>query len=254
MNRIATPHETVSVDFDSRFTLDFTPNERRRPPTRQTTYIPLHYESGYAYPLIIWLSGRGTDEEYLAEVMPLISLRNYVGVSVRGSLVGQDDCEPAISWDLGPQGVELATEAVEYCIESVSSRLNVSPQRVFLAGHADGGTMAMRIALANPRLFAGVASLGGALPHGRAPLARLKLSRDLEVLLAHGRGSELYPEDAICEDLRLLHYAGLNVTLRQYSHGDELSERMLSDVDQWAMRIVTGHRQAASVAQDFEVN
>lgn len=254
MNRIATRREAASFDLDSRVTFDFTPNENRRPPTRLTTYIPLHYESRYAYPLIVWLSGRGTDDEHLADVMPRISLRNYVAVSARGPLVSQIDRVPLASWDLGPEGVELATEAIEYCIESVCSRLNIAAQRIFLVGHADGGTMAMRVALANPRRFAGVASLGGGLPHGRSPLSGLKHSRDLEVLLAQGRASEQYTEDAVCDDLRLLHYAGLSVTLRQYGHGDELSERMLSDVDQWAMQIVTGNRQSASVLNDFGSN
>ena len=50
-------------------------------------FAPLHYEPGYAYPLIVWLHGRGSDERQLPRVMPLVSMRNYVAVAPRGILV-----------------------------------------------------------------------------------------------------------------------------------------------------------------------
>ena len=57
------------------------------PPAQDTTYAlfaPLHYESGYAYPLIVWLHGRGNDERQLLRIMPQVSMRNYVAVAPRG--------------------------------------------------------------------------------------------------------------------------------------------------------------------------
>src|SRR5689334_12243455 len=46
---------------------------------------PLHYEPNYAYPLLVWLHGAGDDESQLKRIMPLVSLRNYVGVAIRGT-------------------------------------------------------------------------------------------------------------------------------------------------------------------------
>ena len=43
-------------------------------------FTPLHYERNYAYPLIVWLHGPGDDERQVTRVMPLVSMRNYVGV------------------------------------------------------------------------------------------------------------------------------------------------------------------------------
>ena len=45
---------------------------------------PIHYESGYAYPLIVWLHDAGKSEQEIVEVAPKISSRNYVAVAPRG--------------------------------------------------------------------------------------------------------------------------------------------------------------------------
>jgi hypothetical protein len=44
-----------------------------------------------------------------------------------------------------------------------------------------------------------------------------------------------YPGDILCEDLRLLHSAGMPVSLRQYRGSDSVLPLMLSDVDRWIM-------------------
>ncbi|MEM8679982.1 MAG: hypothetical protein AAGF97_11565 [Planctomycetota bacterium] len=252
MNRIATRQSEIALDLESRITLDFDQDATSRTPPRSATYIPLHYESGYAYPLIVWLPGRGETENVLAEVMPKVSLRNYLGISLRGPLTGARD--QGLSWDLSLDGALDAAEAIEGCVTAMCRRFNVAPHRVFIAGHADGGTLATQIALASPGVFAGAASLGGALPRGDAPLSGLNQKRDLEVLLAQGRDADGYTEDDVCDDLRLLHYAGINVTLRQYPHGDELSDLMLADLNRWAMQLVTGHVESTPRPQPHEVN
>jgi hypothetical protein len=49
-------------------------------------FAPLHYEPNYAYPLIVWLHGAGGSEHELAERMPHVSPRNYLGLALRGPL------------------------------------------------------------------------------------------------------------------------------------------------------------------------
>ena len=44
----------------------------------------MHYAPGYAYPLIVWLHGSGSDERQLQRIMPLVSMQNYVAVAPRG--------------------------------------------------------------------------------------------------------------------------------------------------------------------------
>ena len=64
-------------------------------------------------------------------------------------------------------------------------------------------------------------------------------ARRLPAFLALGRDSEVYGPDKACDDLRLLHTAGVSVTLRQYPCGHELTTQMLRDVDRWIMEQIT---------------
>ena len=116
--------------------------------------------------------------------------------------------------------------------------LNINPSRIFLAGYADGGTMALRMALAQPRLFAGVLSFGGGLPTTLRPLAQLHALRGLKIFLATGpngrdvsRGAGL-PRPAVAARGR---HVGLPAV---YPCGDELTTNMLSDMDRWIMEQV----------------
>lgn len=200
-------------------------------------FAPLHYEPEYAYPLLVWLHGPGHgDERQLVRIMPLISMRNYAAAAPRGF---RSDNSEGLDWPQDPQSIESATHRVFDCIGAARERFNIAPRRVFLGGFDGGGTMAFRIALSRPECFAGVLSCGGALPKGHQPFGRLVAARRLPAFLAMGRDSEIYGPEMACDDLRLLHTAGVSVTLRQYPCGHELSEQMLRDVDRWIMEQIT---------------
>ena len=62
----------------------------------------------------------------------------------------------------------------------------------------------------------------------------------MPILIGHGRDSRQYPIEQVCDDIRLFHSAGLKVTLRQYPCADDLTTKMLSDVNSWIMEEVTG--------------
>lgn len=203
-----------------------------------TIFHPLHYEPGYAYPLLVWLHGPGTDEHQLRRIMPLVSMRNYAAVSVRGTV---ESPWPArgYTWSQGSAHVAIAEQRVFDAIGAARERLSIAPRRIFLAGFDVGGTMAFRLAMSHPQSFAGVLSIGGRFPTGRNPLVWLNDARRVPVLLACGRDSRSYrPEDA-CSDLKLFHAAGMHVDLRQYPCGQELSPLMLADMDRWMMDYVT---------------
>ena len=95
--------------------------------------------------------------------------------------------------------------------------------------------MAFRLAMRRPATFAGAISLAGPFPAGDAPLARLTDARHVPLFLASGRNSRKYSETRVCRDLKLLHAAGLDVSLRLYPCGHELDPRMLADMNRWIM-------------------
>jgi phospholipase/carboxylesterase len=251
--------------------------------TVHSLFGPQHYEPGYAYPLLVWLHGPGDDERQLQRIMPLISLRNYVGVAPRGILCdrtalanrGADrhaaDNPIAACHSLGGNGLDWPTDddaqhAAEQpifdSIDSALRRFNIHARRIFLGGFDTGGTMALRVAMKHPYKFAGVLSIGGALPRiaakigtrgatyplgqGGAPLSRLPEARNLAILLATGRKSSVYGEASVCDDLRLLHTAGLSTNVRLYPCGHEIAPQMLTDIDRWIIEQITGGSQRNS--------
>ncbi len=195
-------------------------------------FLPQHYEANYAYPLIVWLHGPDDDERQVNRIAPLVSLRNYAAIGPRGTIA----CHRAgYRWSQKIEHIAAAEERVFRSVRIARRWLNIAPGRIYLAGYACGGTMALRIALANPGRFAGVLSIGGGLPTGQRPLARFNEVRGLNVFLATGRHSQGYPESAVCRDLRLMHAANMAVNLRQYLTGDDVTTDMLADMNRWIM-------------------
>ena len=205
--------------------------------TPYASFGPMHYEPGYAYPLVIWLHGEMGDEREIRQVMPKISMRNFVGIAPRGTCSIRS-ARDSFYWHQSRDEVEQAEARVFDCLEIASRRFNVHQQRIFLAGVGCGGTMALRTAWNHPDRFAGVATFGGPLPSDDRPFRNVNALRQLPCFMASGRTSQDYPEADVCRDLRLMHAAGCTVALRQYPCGDDLTTTMLADLNRWIMDIV----------------
>lgn len=203
------------------------------------TFLPKHYESGYAYPLLIWLHDSGGNERHLSQVMRHISLQNFVAVAPRAPHAMPAESH-AFDWRQKSDAIAQAEEAVDDAIELAKSRYNIHPKRIFLIGHGTGGTMATRLALHRPQHYAGAASIAGLLPRNQCPLRQLKHLRGFPFFLASSRDCKRYSQQAVCDDLRLLHAAGCSVALRQYPGDDDLTTTMLGDVNRWIMDRVCG--------------
>lgn len=202
--------------------------------TEKTLFAPLHYEAKYPYPLLIWLHGGTGDNRQLLQIMPKVSLSNYVSVAPRGLPTTEADVD-SLGWPQTPEDIAEAEQRVFECLTTARHRFHVNPRRVFLGGFGEGGTMAMRVAWNNPRYFAGAISLCGPLPERFHPFASFTEARRIPLFLAVGRDSLRYSPVQAGENLKLLHTAGINVTLRQYPCGHELSPYMLGDLNEWIM-------------------
>ena len=210
-----------------------------------TLFAPYHYTPDYPYPLVVWLHGPDDDERQLCRVMPHISLQNYVAVGPRGCCP-PDPGHLGHEWRQTENDVRAAEQRVLDSIDIACSKYNVAEDRVFLAGYQSGGTMALRIGLRHPRLYAGAISIGGAFPEGLGPIPQLRSARRLPMLIAQGQESKLHPAEKICEELRLFHAASLHVTLSLYPCGDELTTKMLDDMHAWIMERINGVSEPAA--------
>ncbi len=248
MNRIASAAETSTL-ANSLQALNQLTGQRSLAARRQVrdelvpfaTFQPIHYERGYAYPLVVWLHGDAGTERELRHVMPRVSTRNYVAIAPRGC--SPDDKHTGrFNWQQTYDAIEASAALVAHCLAQAARRFNVHPRRIFLAGCGTGGTMAVRLAWNDPARFAGVVSINGPLPRRFRPLRQINQLRQVPCLLATARDSRIYPSSRVCSDLRLLHSAGCTVALRQYPGCDEVTTDMLADMDRWLMDLVCGSR------------
>jgi len=193
---------------------------------RGDVFLPLGYEPGYDYPLLVWLADSGDHRFDLGRTMARLSLRNYLAVRV-------DDAKPEACWD---------------AIDRMVDRYSVHSRRVYLVGTGTGGTAAFRIACRQPAAFAGAVSIAGRFPLDEGLLSSLAQVRQLPLLLCctakPAAVSAPAPAD-VDRTLRLFHAAGGQFGLRIYpaarSAGGSLarSRAVLRDIDHWVMDAVS---------------
>lgn len=267
-----TPPEQLEIQ------LDFAKISHRC--SEHVLFSPMHYEPGYAYPLLIWMHGPGSDERQIMKTMPLISMRNFVAIAPRGiswtpepresdemifrtarqkelaqnaipELVLRLDQEKEkkqaksrknafYDWPQTDEGISHAEQKIFDCISYAQEKCNIAENRIFLVGFGSGGTMSYRIAMQYPQAFAGVISIGGRFPEGNLPLRLWNSVRNLPTMLALGNQSTIFSPEDAKADLKLFHTAGLSVSVRQYPCGQELVPQMLQDVNRWVMERVCG--------------
>lgn len=195
--------------------------------------LPDVYEPGYAYPLIVWMHRTGSNEEEVFDILPQISERNYLALSLRGNV----DLGDGAAWSTASTGALELARSIEEAVTNLAQFVQIHPERVYLAGVGAGGTAALELMLQRPEAFAGAVCLGGAFPDVHLPLARFRGLRGRRVLLA----TTLECRDVRVVDLvasgRLLYTAGMQVGTRVYQQGtDQIpTPKMLRDIDHWVM-------------------
>ena len=203
--------------------------------TYRTHFLPVHYTASYEYPLIVWLHSNGFNENQVDQVLPHVSLRNYVGLGVRATHA-VDAIGHCFAWRHNPSGVAAAHESILEAIEEAASRFAINERRIVLAGYQDGGTMALRIALREPNRFAGVVSLGGNMPmDGIRNLHELQ-QRRMPMLWQWAQGNAAYTPAAFKSNCQTAMSTGSKVDVRQYQGDDEMETVVLRDIDDWIMR------------------
>ncbi len=209
---------------------------RRDTSTPHCLYSPINYEAGYAYPLVVWLHGPDSSEWELRQVMSLVSTRNYIGVAPRGTL-RSSAAHRRFGWEQTASAVAESCQRVRHCIEIAHNQLNIHENRIFVAGVGVGGTMALRVGMEHPELFAGAISMGGRVPRGGHAFRRINAARSLPLMISVSPSEGEYSREQVMDDLRLLHSGGFSVSLNLYPDGHGLTDVMLADLNCWMMEL-----------------
>jgi phospholipase/carboxylesterase len=210
----------------------------RRMPVR--TFLPTGYEPNYPYPLLVFLHGNEGNEEQILRLAPRLSRRNYVCIGLRGPqpLGTRADGRLGYGWGSDSRIHSFIEDYVIRSVEHTRRNYHIHSERIYLAGIAEGATVAYRLGLLFPERFAGVISLNGLMPRQDRPLFRLPQLRELSVFIGHGIANVFMPLSSAREDRRLLYTAGLNVRMHTYPTTHRLHSDMLRDIDRWIMERV----------------
>jgi phospholipase/carboxylesterase len=202
-------------------------------------FVPENYEPNYAYPLIVWLHESGRSERDIVEVLPMISMRNYLGLALRGTARASDDTGAAFNWSRTKNASLAFEEQLRASVRQMRRDFHIHTERVFLVGAGEGGTMAWDLFLTRPHWFAGVAALGGRFPWGRRPLRQFRdLNGKHALVVAESQNSASRAQAK--EAGRLLYAAGMEVAVRAPAAGRASSAPLLRQVDRWIMRAIGG--------------
>ncbi|QEF98400.1 Alpha/beta hydrolase family protein [Stieleria maiorica] len=215
----------------------------------QTFFVPLHYESNYRYPLIVWLHSDGFNENQVCHVMPHVSSRNYVATGVRAP-AASDPSGHRFAWSNSVAAVQWAERSVLEAIDRTAAQYSVHAQRIILAGYQNGGTMAARIAMRHPERFAAAISLGGSFQLPKcSDLDRQRLKeRRLPMLWQRSIESEFYDQTRLVSEIQAASSIGAQVEIRQYRNDDEMNTAVLSDLDRWIMNHVVNGAPVAKLS------
>jgi phospholipase/carboxylesterase len=200
--------------------------------------IPENYEPRYAYPLIVWLTGRdcGVDESltHIASMSP----QNYLGLTVDECLfdlqeAGQHDIDMPVEFLKRLVDVENRVVAA---VRSLRQVVNVHTERIFLAGAGDAASVALLLAMHQPEWFGGCIAFGGTVPPAATLLAnKAELAGKRFFLGTPGGRSAWQTSGSVRNGARQLVAAGADVSVSvNASETDPLvSRHSLREVDQW---------------------
>lgn len=200
------------------------------------TLLPEHYESRYAYPLLVVFHGHGSNEDQVLRLAPRLSAQNFVFIGLRG-LVGlqpKADGKLSCGWN-HPEASELLPEYVRLAVELTRRTYHVHSERIYLAGVNEGCAAAFQAAFALAGKVAGVVALNGAMPRPTpgTPLFRMQDARKLRVFMGHGAANMNHTRAQAIRDYRLLYTAGADVHFHSYPTANKIHSDMLKDVNRW---------------------
>ena len=205
------------------------------------TFAPTGYEPRYAYPLIVFLHGQGGNEEQILRLAPRVSRRNYVAIGLRGPICLGPNRKGALGFSWGDSShVPLIEDYLLEAIRQTRQHYHIHSERIYLAGFAEGATLAYRLGMTFPTMLGGVVALNGAMPREDRPLFRLPELRSLKVFIGHGIANSVVPMSLVQRDERLLWSAGLEVEMSTYPTNHRLHKDMLRDVNRWIIRRCIG--------------
>ncbi|MFQ5509799.1 MAG: alpha/beta hydrolase [Leptospirillia bacterium] len=121
-----------------------------------------------------------------------------------------------------PEGMEEARHQVTSLLDTLETRLGVTPERTVIGGFSQGAMLACDIVLHDPRPFSGAVFMSPTLLAEQEWSARAPKRAGLPVLMSHGRTDPVLPFPMSVRLCDLLTGAGLAIHFVPFHGGHEI--------------------------------
>ena len=140
-----------------------------------------------------------------------------------------------------PEEFERVAGMLHEFIEVALPRYGGDPRRVALLGFSQGGTLAFRLALAEPGRWRGLAALSTWFPDEAEAVAHLadpKTVAALPILVQHGSQDPMIGVDRARESKTRLEALGAKPDYREYPMGHQIGNESLRDLALWSQQVL----------------
>ena len=217
----------------------------------QLVHETLAPRSGHPpYPGVVFLHGRGSNEQDLLSLGPELDPRLYV-VSARAPFAFGPgsyywyDLEASMAGRPSRESIEYSIDLVRQLIATTIDAHNIDAARLFIAGFSMGGAMTAAVMLMHPEEIAGALIFSGYVPiHSNLPW-NLATARNKPVFEGHGTYDDVLPVEFGRMSRDFLVEAGVALTYREYPIAHSISPAELADAASWMRERLNG----ASAAQ-----
>jgi phospholipase/carboxylesterase len=197
---------------------------------------PLSTNESGPHPALVFLHGRGTDENDLLGLTPCLDPHLLIA-SVRAPYKFSYG---GYAWfDLDEKGVvnidQLLTSRDSFIrwLDDFQQKYPVDSSKLFLFGFSMGAMMSLAVSLTSPQRFKGIVAHSGLLPQHELLSYRWGDLGDLSFFIAHGEQDPIVPIELSRQTHRLLVQANANVLYREYPIQHTISDESLSDISTW---------------------
>jgi phospholipase/carboxylesterase len=193
------------------------------------------------YPTVLFLHGRGADEEDLLGFAPSLDPRFFI-VSARAPYPFPSS--GGFTWyDLGEDGTpgpamfKSSYDMLVTFMDDVRRGYPVDPTRVFLFGFSMGTVMSYALALTHPEHIRGIVAHSGYIPEGTFLRFRWADLSQIEFMVAHGTQDHVIPIHLAHRARELLTHAHAPLLYREYPIAHSISEESLSESSAWLRQL-----------------
>jgi len=192
---------------------------------------------GKAFPTVMALHGRGTDENDLVPLVSALKLSDTLLITPRAPFafpyggyawysIADDGVPDAESF-------ETSLKLLRKFVDEVRSGYPIDPDRILLLGFSQGTMMAYATGLPKRSEFLGIAAMSGYVPYSSTPPMRFDNLRSFPIFISHGSADPVIPVRFGREAAELLRKAGALVEYHEYPIGHEINLEVLNDLSLW---------------------